>query len=150
MSQKKVCLPPASRRVSVAVPGRKRKVVALKGADGKVRRWNARARVMNGECLKTSGGLGKDDLMKNNGRIVSKAKVDSAKNGKGAAERTCALRAWRKACKDLGYMTKAKPGYPKKGTADHAKAKAAMKKGCEKRAAVAPRRSKRLAAKASK
>ena len=133
MSEKKVCLPPASKRLSVVVPGRKRKVVAYKDSDGSVRRWNARARVMNGQCLKTPGGLGKGDLVRNkNGRIVSKAKADSAKHGKGSAARMCALEKWRNACRSLGYLSKSKPGFPKKGSVDHKKALSVMNTGCKK------------------
>ena len=68
----------------------------------------SRAKVMNGNASKTSGGLTAGDLTRNNkGRIVSSAKSEQAKASP-------ALALWRKLTKeytDAGQMV------PKKGTA---------------------------------
>ena len=68
----------------------------------------SRAKVMNGNASKTSGGRTADDFTRNNkGRIVSIAKSEQAKSSP-------ALALWRKLTKEY---TSAGQMVPKKGTA---------------------------------
>lgn len=79
----------------------------------------SRAQVMHGNAKKTSGGLGKGDLMRNkSGSIVSKKKSVEAKKSENGL-----LKLWRKAMQEVSSspMYKDKFVKPKRGTVVHAK-----------------------------
>lgn len=79
----------------------------------------SRAQVMHGTAKKTSGGLGKGDLIYNKvGTIVSKKKSVAAKKSENGL-----LKLWRSAMKEVMASKQYKDKFvvPKRGTALHKK-----------------------------
>lgn len=74
---------------------------------------------MHGTAKKTSGGLGKDDLIRNkSGSIVSKKKSVEAKRSENGL-----LKLWRQAMKEVSSSPMYKDQFvkPKRGSVAHAK-----------------------------
>ena len=79
----------------------------------------SRAQVMHGTAKKTSGGLGKEDLIRNkSGSIVSKKKSVEAKKSENGL-----LKLWRQAMKEVSSSPMYKDQFvkPKRGSVAHSK-----------------------------